>query len=89
MATFIKHHFAFGWFSDDWNAWQKWLSVILYVTFFNIGLIPILSVAEKMGLLIEGSFKSLGILVILLLLWFALYQPVINFVMTRGRKSSH
>jgi len=31
----------------------------------------------------EGSFLSLGVLVILLVLWFAIYQPVFNFFMAR------
>ena len=88
MKAFIKHHYAFHWFSDGWNGMKKWLCVIIYVTFFNIGLIPILSVSEKKGLLIEGSFRSLGILILMLLLWFAIYQPIVNFFVTRSRKLS-
>jgi len=88
MKAFIKHHYAFHWFSDGWNGMKKWLYVILYATFFDIGLIPILSVSEKKGLLVEGSFRSLGILILILLLWFAIYQPIVNFFVTRCRKLS-
>jgi len=88
MKAFIKHHYAFHRFSDGWNEMKKWLYVIFYVTFFNIGLIPILSVSKKNGLLVEGSFRSLGILILIFLLWFAIYQPIVNFFVTRYRKLS-
>jgi len=88
MKAFIKHHYAFHRSSVGWNEMKKWLYVIFYVTFFNIGLIPILSVSKKNGLLVEGSFRSLGILILIFLLWFAIYQPIVNFFVTRYRKLS-
>jgi hypothetical protein len=84
---FIRQHYAFHWFSDKWSEKQKWLYVAVYVTFFNLGLIPLLSIAEKTGVLEEGSLGSLGNLLILLLLWFALYQPIVNFMFSRRRKA--
>jgi hypothetical protein len=83
FTRFIWRQYAFRWFSDEWSAKQKWLYVTLYVICFNISLIPLLVFAEKTGLLVEGSSWSLGVLIILLLFWFAIYQPVFNFFMTR------
>jgi hypothetical protein len=57
--------------------------VALYVIFFKIGLIPILVISETFGLLSEGSFLSLGVLISLFVLWFAIYQPAFNFFMAR------
>ena len=53
----------------------------LYVVLFNIGLIPILTISERIGLLSEGSTGSLLVLAIILVLWFGIYQTVINFFM--------
>jgi len=87
FSTFMRRHYAFHWFLDEWSLKQKWLYVALYVIFFNISLIPLLVFSEKTGLLVEGSSWSLGVLVFLLLFWFAIYQPVFNFFMTRKRES--
>ena len=70
---------------DTWTVKEKWIYVALYVVLFNISLIPILVISETTGLLSEGSFSSLGVLVILLVFWFAIYQPGFNFFMTRNR----
>jgi hypothetical protein len=35
--------------------------------------------------LIEGSSFSLGVLTIILVLWFGIYQPVFNFFLARDR----
>lgn len=83
----MRLHYAFRWFSDGWSVKQKWLYVALYVTLYNVSLIPLLVFSEKTGLLVEGSSWSLGVLVFLLLFWFAIYQPVFNFFMTRKRES--
>lgn len=83
----MRRHYAFHWFSDGWSVKQKWLYVALYVTLYNVSLIPLLVFSEKTGLLVEGSSWSLGVLVFLLLFWFAIYQPVFNFFMTRKRES--
>ena len=55
----------------------------LYVVLFNMGLIPILAISERIGLLTVGSTGSLGILAIILILWFGIYQPVVNFFTAR------
>ena len=86
FTTFIRRYYAFRWFSDKWSLKQKWLYVALYVALFNIGLIPLLIFSEKTGLLVEGSFRSLGILILLFLLWFAIYQPAVNIFAARDRK---
>jgi len=80
---FLNQHYAFRWYSDRWTVKQKWMYVALYVTLFKVSLIPLLVISETTGLLKEGSFLSLGVLVILLVLWFAIYQPVFNFFMAR------
>ncbi len=79
FSTFIRRYYAFHWFSDEWSQKQKWLYVALYVTLFNIGLIPFLVISEKKGLLVEGSLHSLGTLLLLFLVWFAIYQPTVNY----------
>ena len=56
----------------------------LYVVLFNIGLIPILTISERVGLLSEGSTGSLGVLAIILILWFGIYQPIVNFFMVHN-----
>lgn len=83
FSDFIKRHYSYCWFLDGWSVKQKWLYVALYVILYNVSLIPLLVFAEKIGLLAEGSSWSLGVLIILLLFWFAIYQPVFNFFMTR------
>ena len=83
FSDFIKRNYSYRWFLDGWSVKQKWLYVALYVILFNVSLIPLLVLAEKTGLLVEGASWSLGILVILLLFWFAIYQPVFNYFMTR------
>ena len=87
ITKFIRRHYAFRWFSDEWSLKQKWLYVALYVILFNISLIPLLIFSEKAGLLVEGSSWSLGVLVILLLFWFIIYQPVFNFFMAAARRA--
>jgi hypothetical protein len=57
--------------------------VSLYVVLFKIGLIPILVISETTGLLSDGAFLSLAVLVILLVLWFTIYQPAFNFFIAR------
>ena len=86
MTTFsgiIKRHYSFRWFLDTWTVKQKWMYVGLYVIIFKTSIIPILVISETIGLLSEGSFLSLGVLIFLLVLWFAIYQPIFNFFMTR------
>jgi len=83
LVRFVKRHYSFHWFLDTWTVKQKWLYVALYVVLFKLGLIPILVISETTGLLSEGSFLSLGVLGILLFLWFAIYQPVFNFIFAR------
>ena len=80
---FMKRHYSFRWFLDTWSAKQKWMYVALYVVLFKLGFIPILVFFETTGLLSEGSFLSLGVLIIILVLWFAIYQPVFNFFLAR------
>ncbi len=87
ISEFMKRHYSFRWFSDEWSIKQKWLYVALYVTLYNISLIPLLVLSEKTGLLVEGSSWSLGVLVILLLFWFAIYQPVVNSLVERVRRT--
>ena len=84
--VFLKRHYSFRWYLDTWTPKQKWLYVALYVIIYKIGLIPILIISEKSGLLAEGSFLSLGILILLFILWFAFYQPLVNFFLGRGSK---
>jgi protein-S-isoprenylcysteine O-methyltransferase Ste14 len=83
FPRFMKRQYSFHWFLDTWTVKQKWMYVALYVVFFKLGLIPILVISETTSLLSEGSFLSLGLLVILLVLWFAIYQPIINFFFSR------
>ena len=83
FSGFMKRHYSFRWFLDTWTVKQKWMYVALYVIFFKIGLIPILVISETFGLLPEGSFLSLGVLISLFVLWFAIYQPAFNFFMAR------
>ena len=87
FSTLIRRYYSFRWFSDEWSIKQKWLYVALYVTLYNISLIPLLVLSEKTGLLVEGSSWSLGVLVILLLFWFAIYQPVVNSLVERVRRT--
>ena len=86
ISKVIRRYYSFRWFLDDWSVNEKWLYVAMYVILFNIGLIPILGISEKAGLLVEGSSLSLGVLVLLLLLWFVIYQPVINCLMDIMRR---
>jgi hypothetical protein len=83
FSGFMKRHYSFRWFLDTWTAKQKWMYVAMYVIFFKISLIPILIISETIGLLSEGSFLLLGVLIFLLVFWFAIYQPVFNFFMAR------
>ena len=83
FLEFMKRHYSFRWFRDTWTIKEKWTYVAIYVVIFNIGLIPFLVISERRGLLTEGSSGSLVILVILLILWFAIYQPIINFFFAR------
>ena len=83
FSGFLKRHYSFRWFLDSWTEKQKWMYVALYVVLFNLGLIPILTISEMTGLLSEGSFSSLGVLIIILVLWFLIYQPIFNFFMAR------
>jgi hypothetical protein len=83
FSGFLKRHYSFRWFLDTWTVKEKWIYVGLYVVLFKIILIPILFISEPTGLLPEGSFLSLGVLVILILIWFAIDQPTFNFFMTR------
>jgi hypothetical protein len=83
FSEFMKRHYSFRWFLDTWTVKEKWMYVALYVVLFKISLIPILVISETTGLLSEGSFLSLGVLVILILIWFAIYQPIFNFFMAR------
>jgi len=83
FSGFVKRHYSFRWFLDTWTVKQKWVYVALYVILFNISLIPILVISEAIGLLTEGSFLSLGVLIFLLVLWFAIYQPIYNFFMAK------
>lgn len=86
MKTFLglmKRNYSFRWFRESWTTKEKWIYVALYVVLFNIGLIPILVISERAGLLTEGSSESLGVLAILLLIWFGIYQPVVNFFVAR------
>ena len=85
FSGFMNRHYSFRWFLDTWTVKEKWIYVALYVVLFNISLIPILVISETAGILSEGSFSSLGVLVILLVFWFAIYQPAFNFFMTRNR----
>jgi len=80
---FVKRHYSFRWFLDTWTVKQKWMNVALYVVIYKISIIPILVISETIGLLSEGSFISLGVLTVLLVLWFAIYQPIFNFFMAR------
>jgi len=80
---FVKRHYSFRWFLDTWTVKQKWMYVALYVIIFKTSIIPILVISETIGLLSEGSFLSLGVLIFLLVLWFAIYQPVINLIFAR------
>ena len=84
MPDFLKRHYSFRWFQDTWTVKEKWIYVALYVILFNIGLIPILAISERIGLLSEGSTGSLGVLAIILIFWFGIYQPVVNFFMARN-----
>ena len=81
---FLSRLFAFRWYSNSWSTRQKVGYVALYVTLFRLSLIPILTLAEKGGYLTEGSFSSLGGLVVILVLWFAFFQMVTNFIVVRG-----
>ena len=83
LSGFMKRHYSFRWFLDTWTVKEKWMYVALYVVLFKISLIPILVISETTGLLSEGSFVSLGVLVILLVLWFAIFQPAFNFFLAR------
>ena len=83
LSDFLERHYSFRWFRNTWTVKEKWIYVALYVVLFNIGLIPILTISERIGLLSEGSTGSLGVLAIILLFWFGIYQPVINFFMAR------
>jgi len=86
MKTFLelmKRYYSFRWFQDTWSVKEKWLYVALYVVLFNISLIPILVISEWTGVLTEGSSGSLGLIAVILVLWFAIYQPIFNFFMTR------
>ena len=86
MTTFLelmKRHYSFRWFRDTWTVKEKWIYVAIYVVLFNIGLIPFLTISERTGLLIEGSSFSLGVLTIILVLWFGIYQPVFIFFLAR------
>ena len=83
FSGFMKRHYSFRWFLDTWTVKEKWMYVALYVVLFKISLIPILIISETTDLLSEGSFLSLGVLVILLVIWFAIYQPTFNFFMAR------
>ncbi len=83
FSEFIKRHYSFRWFRDTWTVKEKWIYVALYVILFNIGLIPFLVIFERAGILIVGSGLSLGIIAIILVLWFAIYQPIFNFFMAR------
>ncbi len=83
FSGFMKRHYSFRWFLDTWTVKEKWLYVAVYVALYKISLIPILIIFETIGLLPEGSFLSLGVLIILLVLWFAIYQPAVNFFMAR------
>ena len=85
FSGFMKRNYSFHWFLDTWTEKEKWIYVAIYVVLFNISLIPILVIFETIGLLSEGSFSSLGVLAIILVLWFAIYQPAFNFFMTRKR----
>lgn len=84
MTTFLelmKHYYSFRWFQDTWTEKEKWIYVAIYVVLFNIGLIPILTISERAGLLVVGSGLSLGVLAAILTLWFAIYQPIVNYLM--------
>lgn len=86
MTTFlelIKRHYSFRWFRDTWTTKEKWFYVAIYVVLFNIGLIPFLTISERTGLLIEGSGLSVGVLVVIVVLWFGIYQPIFNFFLAR------
>jgi hypothetical protein len=83
FSGFVKRHYSFRWFLDTWTVKQKWMYVALYVIIFKTSIIPILVISETIGLLSEGSFLSLGVLIFLLVLWFAIYQPIFNFFMAR------
>ena len=83
FSGFIKRHYSFRWFLDTWTVKEKWLYVALYVVLYKISLIPILVIFETIGLLPEGTYLSLGVLVILFVLWFAIYQPIFNFFLAR------
>ena len=83
FSGFIKRHYSFRWFLDTWTVKEKWLYVALYVVLYKISLIPILVIFETIGLLQEGTYWSLGVLVILFVLWFAIYQPIFNFFLAR------
>jgi len=83
VSRLVKRLYSFHWFLDTWTVKQKWTYVALYVVFFRLGLIPILVISETTGLLSEGTFLSLCVLAILLLLWFAVYQPVVNLIFAR------
>jgi hypothetical protein len=84
FSEFMKRHYSFRWFRDTWTTKEKWTYVAIYVVLFNISLIPILTIFERTGLLIEGSGSSLRVLALILILWFVIYQPVFNFIMTRN-----
>jgi len=80
---FLQRHYSFHWFLDTWSVKEKCMYVALYVVLYKISLIPILVLFEKCDLLSEGSLLSLGVLVIVFVFWFAIYQPAFNFFMTR------
>jgi len=86
FSKFLYRYYTFRWFLDEWTVLQKWLYVALYVILFNIGLIPLLVLSENAGLLVEGSSRSLGVLVFLLLVWFAIYQPAVNILADTVRR---
>lgn len=83
FSRFMKRHFSFRWFANAWTVKQKWAYVALYVILYRVGLIPILVIAETVGLFPEGSFLSLGVLLALLVLWFGVYQVLFNFFVAR------
>ena len=83
FSGFIKRHYSFRWFLDTWTVKEKWLYVALYVVIYKIFLITILEIFETICLLTEGTYWSLGVLVILFVLWFAIYQPIFNFFLAR------
>ena len=85
FSEFLYRYYTFRWFLIEWTVLQKWLYVALYVIVFNISLIPLLVLTENAGLLVEGSSRSLGVLVFRLLVWFAIYQPAVNILADTAR----